>query len=229
MRTSDSINELATALNAAQAEMKAAPMTGRNPHLKNKYATLNDIIDTARGPLARHGLAYVQMPTSPADLSYGVIGLTTRLMHTSGQWLEDAMYFPVDPGSNRAANPAQVAGSPITYMRRYALAAILGIVADEDADGEAPSSQPQVQPAQRKAAAVADPRRVYDDGSPVDAKATEAYDAYTAAHGGNVPDNVHNLRNWYKTQKNGSAQPALVTDDPDATKAALATARGQMD
>ena len=224
MKTSDTLAELATALSAAQAEMKAAPMTGRNPHLKNRYATLNDIIDTARGPLAAHGLAYVQMPTSPTDLAYGMIGLRTRLLHKSGEWLEDEMFFPVDPGSNRAVNPAQIAGGMLTYMRRYALAAMLGIVADEDADGNSPPDTEKQAP-QRKTIApdksAIDTRRVYADGSPVDVKATEAYDAYTAAHGGHAPDNVHNLREWYKSHKSGNGQPPAAQfvvnpDDRDA-------------
>lgn len=202
MRTSDTLSELATALSAAQADMKAAPMTGRNPHLKNRYATLNDIIDTARGPLAKHGLAYVQMPTSPADPSVPFIGLRTRLMHKSGEWLEDEMYFPVDPGSNRAVNPAQVAGSTITYMRRYALAAMLGIVADEDADGEQPQAQarPQSKP-QAQAAPPAD-ALLYEDGSFVadHPKTREVYAAYVEAHNGKAPANRHNLKAWHDKQ-----------------------------
>ena len=176
MKTSDTLSELAAALSAAQAEMKAAPMTGRNPHLKNKYATLNDIIDTARGPLAAHGLAYVQMPTSPTDLAYGMIGLRTRLLHKSGEWLEDEMFFPVDPGSNRAVNPAQIAGGMLTYMRRYALAAMLGIVADEDADGNSPTeaAAPQRKPAAQPAAAAVDDGPLPDDEQAVfDASASE--------------------------------------------------------
>jgi hypothetical protein len=113
-------------------------MTGRNPHLRNKYATLNDVMDAARKPLVDNGLSYVQMITTPAGMD-GFVGLATRLMHTSGEWLEDTVAFPVDPGSNRAVNAAQTAGSTITYMRRYALAAMLGIVADEDTDGEQPA------------------------------------------------------------------------------------------
>jgi len=218
MRTSDSINELATALSAAQGEMKAAPMTGRNPHLKNKYATLNDIIDTARPVLAKHALAYVQMPTSPDNPEIPMIGLTTRLMHKSGEWLEDEMYFPVDPGSNRAVNPAQVAGSTITYMRRYALAAMLGIVADEDADGEQPQAKPQpaAQPQRQPAPAQAPPTdKLYGDGSFVAPAAVESYDAYLAAHNGNAPENVHNLRNWYKSHKASPVNNELFPLQPE--------------
>jgi hypothetical protein len=90
---------------------------------------------------------------------------------------------------------------------------------------------------------VYDATRTYADGSPVDAnaKAVETYDAYVAAHDGKAPDNVHNLRNWYKSQKNGNGnpapasqvdttatQPALVTDDT-AAEAATATAEGLFD
>ena len=209
MRTSDSINELATALSAAQGEMKAAPMTGRNPHLKNKYATLNDIIDTARPVLAKHALAYVQMPTSPDNPEIPMIGLTTRLMHKSGQWLEDDMYFPVDPGSNRAVNPAQVAGSTITYMRRYALAAMLGIVADEDADGEQPQAKPQA-----KAAPPANALQ-YEDGSFVadHPKTREVYAAYVEAHNGNAPANKHNLKAWHDKQTAIPQNAELFTPD----------------
>jgi len=215
MRTSDSINELATALSAAQGEMKAAPMTGRNPHLKNKYATLNDIIDTARPVLAKHALAYVQMPTSPDNPEIPMIGLTTRLMHKSGEWLEDEMYFPVDPGSNRAVNPAQVAGSTITYMRRYALAAMLGIVADEDADGEQPQAkpQPQRQPAPQAAPPV--DALLYGDGSFVadHPKTREVYAAYVEAHNGKAPSNRFNLKAWHDKQTAIPQNAELFTPD----------------
>lgn len=75
--------------------------------------------------------------------------------------------------------------------------------------------------------------RTYADGSPVAESAAETYDAYVAAHDGNPPRNVHNLRAWYKVQRNGNGgaaeQPALPVDDPDADEAALATARGDLD
>ena len=139
MITSDSINELAAALSAAQAEMRAAPMSGVNPHLRNRYATLNDVVDSARKPLADNGLSYVQMPCNPAEVDTPFIGLATRIMHKSGQWVETTLYFPMDSGANKAVSTVQAAGSILTYMRRYALAAALGIVADEDADGNPPA------------------------------------------------------------------------------------------
>jgi hypothetical protein len=139
MITSETVGKLAEALCKAQAAMQPAAMTGKNPHLKNRYATLNDVMDAARKPLSGNGLSYVQMITTPQGMD-GYVGLSTRLMHTSGEWIEDTVAFPVDPGSNRAVNAAQTAGSTITYMRRYALSAMLGIVADEDTDGNHPSA-----------------------------------------------------------------------------------------
>jgi len=128
------------------------------------------------------------------------------------------MYFPVDPGSNRAVNPAQVAGSTITYMRRYALAAMLGIVADEDADGEQPQAKPQpaAQPQRQPAPAQAPPTdKLYGDGSFVAPAAVESYDAYLAAHNGNAPENVHNLRNWYKSHKASPVNNELFPLQPE--------------
>ena len=155
MKTSESINELAAALCKAQAAMRTAPMSGTNPHLRNRYATLNDIIDTARRPLADNGLSYVQMPCNPEAIDIPFIGLTTRIMHQSGQWVETTVYFPIDGGANKAVSAVQAAGSVLTYMRRYALGAALGIVADEDADGNAPPAK--TQPAKTQAPPPAQP------------------------------------------------------------------------
>jgi hypothetical protein len=238
MKTSEQINELAAALCAAQGEMKPAPMSGRNNILNNHYSTLNDIIEVARPVLAKHGLSYVQFPKSPEDLTWAFVGLATRLMHVSGQWMEDEVYFPIGDG-NRGVTSVQVAGSTITYMRRYAVAAMLGIVADEDTDGNGQKGEQRKPEPTRKSAPKTTqppapepefdgPRFEYADGSPVSSQAVESYLVYVKAHNGEAPDNVHNLRNWYKAQKNGNTQPAqaaLAIEDTDATQAALETAR----
>lgn len=134
MKTSDSINELATALAAVQGAMEPARMNAVNPFLKNKYADLNSVIESVKLLLAENGLSYVQMPNTP-PIEYGpAIGLTTRLMHSSGQWIEETYTMPM-PSEERGKSMMQVAGSAISYARRYALSAMLGIVADEDSDG----------------------------------------------------------------------------------------------
>lgn len=129
MRTSEQINELAAALAKAQGEIAPAPKEKTNPHFKNRYADLSNIMDVARGPLAKNGLSLIQ-PLS-TNFEHGTVIITTRLMHASGQWLEDDLEMvPKDMSP-------QAVGSVITYGRRYATASILSIVSEEDDDGHA--------------------------------------------------------------------------------------------
>ena len=127
---SDEINELALALAKAQSELKPAIKDGKNPHLKNSYATLDSIIQTARKPLANNGLSFTQL------LQQGDLGLSleTFLLHSSGQWLQSEVLITPASG-NKGINEMQALGSALTYMKRYALAAILGISVDDDDDG----------------------------------------------------------------------------------------------
>jgi hypothetical protein len=139
MNKSDSITDLAAALAATQAEMPPAPMNSVNPFLKNKYADLGAIIKTCAPIMAKHGLSVTQHPYSDG----ATIGVTTLLMHKSGQWLESELSMPL--ADERGKSSAQVAGSIITYLRRYALASVLGMYADEDTDGhtEGGKTQPE--------------------------------------------------------------------------------------
>ena len=120
---------IAKALVKAQAEMPAVPMNATNPFLKNRYADLGSIIATVRPVLARNGLAFSQLTIG----SSGEVGVKTILIHESGEFIEDKITLPVS--DERGKSGAQVAGSIITYLRRYSLSAILGIYADEDTDG----------------------------------------------------------------------------------------------
>jgi hypothetical protein len=141
MNKSDTIKELAAALASAQAEMPAAKMNAVNPFLKNKYADLGSIIETARPVLAKNGLAFTQLVSSSAD----GLAVETVLMHKSGEWMSETVSLAL--GEERGKSAAQVAGSVITYLRRYALASILGIYADEDTDGNQPAPAPKTKPA----------------------------------------------------------------------------------
>lgn len=132
---SESIKELATALAKAQATIQPASKNATNPHFKSKYADLGAIWDACRKPLADNGLSIVQMPT---DSGEGRVALTTMLLHTSGEYISSTCSTRLQQDS------AQGVGSALTYLRRYALAAMVGIVADEDDDGNA-ASQPQQQ------------------------------------------------------------------------------------
>jgi hypothetical protein len=139
---SESIKELATALSKAQGEMPAVQFNAVNPFLKNKYADLGAIIATSKPILAKHGLSVSQMSGGDGD----TVSVTTVLMHQSGEWMESTMSLKI--GDEKGKSTAQVAGSIITYLRRYSLASILGMYADEDGDGNDP--QPQ-KPAPKKA------------------------------------------------------------------------------
>lgn len=131
MKTSDSIAKLAPALLAAQKAITFAAKDTANPFFKSKYADLPCVIDAIKGPLNSAGIAFIQS-ASPSE--HGYLAMTTRLIHESGEWIEDTATVPlvkVDP---------QGYGSASTYARRYALAAITGLYQDDD-DGNAASHQ----------------------------------------------------------------------------------------
>lgn len=132
MNKSESIKEIAGALSQAQAEMPAVKFNSTNPFLKNKYADLGALIETSKKVLATHGLSVSQLVESQDNK----IGVTTILMHNSGEWLESTCWLEL--GDERGKSNAQVAGSIITYLRRYSIASILGMYADEDGDGNKP-------------------------------------------------------------------------------------------
>jgi hypothetical protein len=133
---SEKLDLLATALSKAQAEMPAVPMNAVNPFLKNKYADLAEMIRVASPILSKNGLSISQQPVS---FEGQLIGVTTTLLHTSGQWIEDTISLPL--GDEKGKSLAQVAGSIITYLRRYSYGAIVGLATDEDTDGNAPAKR----------------------------------------------------------------------------------------
>lgn len=150
MNKSISICEIATALSKAQAEIPAAKFDSQNPFLKNKYASLGAVIETARPVLVKHGLAIVQSPVSSGEQ----IGITTLVTHTSGEWLEDTIY--INSTDSKGLSVAQSAGVVISYLRRYSLQAFLNMYADEDTDGHKVEQPAKAEPteADRKANAI---------------------------------------------------------------------------
>jgi len=127
MKTSDSIKEIATALAKAQAVMAGARKDATNPHFRSKYADLASVWEACRTPLATNGISVIQM-TEPSEKDEIIVD--TRLMHTSGEWIEGRLTLPVSKAD------AQGYGSALTYARRYGLSAAVGI-APEDDDGNA--------------------------------------------------------------------------------------------
>lgn len=123
MEKSVEIKNIAIALCSFQGAVETIRKTATNPFFKSKYADLSDILEVIRQPLTDNGLSFVQFPK-------GKYGLETMLMHISGEWLSES--YEMVP----TKNDPQGAGSVITYQRRYALGAILGLNIDEDTDGE---------------------------------------------------------------------------------------------
>ena len=125
MYSSESINELASALCAAQSQMGGAVKDSANPFFKSSYADLTSVIKAIKQPFADNGLSYTQFPVSNEN----GVGVSTCLMHISGQWLEMEYTLPT------VKKDPQAYGSAITYARRYALQSIAGIpTADDDAE-----------------------------------------------------------------------------------------------
>lgn len=138
MSESSSIGELAMALSKAQAKMGHAKKETENPFFKSKYADLASVIEVAREPLGLNSLCYVQYVQK--DEKSG-IGLVTKLMHSSGQWIDSFLPLVL------TKNDMQGLGSAISYARRYGLSSMLGI-AQEDDDGNHASQRGKVFPSQ---------------------------------------------------------------------------------
>jgi hypothetical protein len=130
MTTAAKPSTLAQALVAFQAEAPHIKLDGKNPHFNSKFATLAGIMDAVRPVLAKHGLVVAQHPSCAGTAENPLPALRTVLLHASGEREEDVMLLAVDrPGP-------QAQGSALTYARRYAVLAILGLVGDEDDDAE---------------------------------------------------------------------------------------------
>lgn len=139
MNKSNTISKLSLALSKAQAEMPIVKMNAQNPFLKNKYADLGAVIETSRPVLAKNGLSISQFPTSVGDQ----IGLTSILMHESGEFLEETISIPAS--DSKGLSVAQSAGVVISYLRRYSWASMLGLYADEDTDGHQNGNSKEVE------------------------------------------------------------------------------------
>jgi hypothetical protein len=125
MNSSEQIGELAAALAKAQSEIQNPAKESVNPHFKNSYADIASGLNAVRPALSKHALAVVQVTRMDQDL----LVLDTKIIHSSGQWIGSTYpvcKFPV---------AQQQMGSALTYSRRYALFAMVGIAGEDDDDG----------------------------------------------------------------------------------------------
>lgn len=126
MQSSESITTIMPALLKARGAFKAAVKDGKNPHFQSKYVTLDAAIAAVNDALLANDVLLIQ-PTRVED-SRTI--LETRLIHASGEWIGGEYTV------HAVKNDPQGEGSALTYARRYALMALVGI-APEDDDGNA--------------------------------------------------------------------------------------------
>src|SRR3989440_12631007 len=136
-RSSETIGAIAAALAKAQGELtnpeKSLPATLRSPFPREadrsfRYASLASGLDIVRKSLSQHEIATLQ--TTAIDEASGQIRLTTLLAHASGEWI--ASDWPVCP-ITKTASPQRM-GAALSYARRYALFALVGIAGEDDLD-----------------------------------------------------------------------------------------------
>jgi len=126
---SENVTELSKALIEVQKILTPAHKDAENPFVKSKYATLNSVMGVCRDALLENGILLTQYPV-PVDGEN--LGLVTKLVHAeSGQFQASLAVIPL------SKHDPQAMGSAITYGRRYSLSAMLGIVTEEDDDGNA--------------------------------------------------------------------------------------------
>ena len=123
--------KFAAAFVAMQAEMRSPPFDRTNPAFKSGYASLASVMETVRPILHRHGFAVLQ----DVGERQGRLTITTTLLHSSGESVAHRC-------AHKSSDNIQQVGSAISYLRRYALMAMLGIVGEVDDDGEAAESKP---------------------------------------------------------------------------------------
>jgi hypothetical protein len=150
MNSSPTIANLAAALCKFQGMVAPSLKDGKNPHFNSRFATLDSIIETIRASLCQCGLA-ISQPSQPTEP--GLVAIETVLMHESGEWLSGVVVLPMtklDP---------QQAGSAITYGRRYALAAMLGLSQTDDDAELHRTTETAKRPAPAKADPISDVRK----------------------------------------------------------------------
>ena len=162
MEHSETLGKLAKALATFQAEVKDPARDGENPHFKSKYVPIDGLLAAVRPKAAKHGLSIVQSTVGNGQ----EIGVTTMILHESGEWLmTDAL--TIRPAQS---NP-QGCMSAVTYARRYSLSAALGVAWDDDDDGNAASTPPPKEAKQKTKAPAKQKEESVEPVEQVDAKA----------------------------------------------------------
>lgn len=191
IESSPSIGELCKALHGAQGVLTGVVKDAKNPHFKNRYATLEAVLDTARPALQANGLIVSQAPGRMVD---GCVEITTMLAHVSGEWMRSTLHVPL------AKRDPQGLGSAVTYGLRYALMAALCVPPTDD-DGEASMPSRDIErPAPRTNGHTAAPPRSAADRDASEPTASQRIARELSA------------KLW---KVSGEAAVKVITDDPE--------------
>jgi hypothetical protein len=189
METSQQTDKIIPAFVAAQAAMEGAKKDSQNLHFKSRYADLESVMQACRAALKENGLAVFQTTDAEGRT------LATRIYHTSGQGLESVT--PLIVGKQ----DMQGFGSAVTYARRYALMAALGIAPEDDDGNEAAKhpAQPRTAPNQQRNPAATGQATKYVDTQikhlgTIASK--EEYESWRDA----VDDRLKQLKNGYQAE-----------------------------
>lgn len=170
---------LSAALAAAQGQVRSAEKNARNPHLRNRYAGLESVIQAAREAMTANGLSLTMHPIGRD----GWAGVVYVLAHSSGQWRRGELLHSI--GQSKGLQPAQADGVCISYARRYVLMSLMQIAAGDDTDGavetsdrssgrrEQPRERPPAPPRQPAPPPQDRPQGRPDDMEPVDTRSQE--------------------------------------------------------
>lgn len=138
LTTSDSTEQLDTALAKAQASIPEAELNCKNPYFNSVYADLTSVWRACRKSLTDNGISVTQWPVHSDD---GRLHLITRLA-CAGEWMRCEFSTPV------TKQDPQAYGSATTYLKRFALCAAVGVVGEGDDDGNAAATKPSQTPSQ---------------------------------------------------------------------------------
>ena len=127
MKTSPDIKDISSSLIKARASMTGAKRNSRNKFFDRTYSDLESVMTAISKPFADNNLGFVQGAEANGDR----VSVSTRIIHTSGQWIESSTELPPFKGD------VQGWGSAFTYAKRYGLQSLVGIPSVDDDGHEA--------------------------------------------------------------------------------------------